>query len=286
MKSCNHVWKWVEKYKHRRCKICGLNQKGYTLYSKNNLMIPARIAIALQDNGWILRNEIVWKKSNNMPSSVKDRLTNTWEPVFHFVKNKHYYYDLDSIREPFSTATFTRAKRNFNSSKSSKYAGFPSSNQTSFSENLLKGNLKGKNPGDTYNGKMTENAESLGSPRARMAREGYDAESHYYNPLGKNPGDYWTVNTKPYKAAHFSTYPPLLLVKPILSSCPINGIVFDPFCGSGTTLAVAKALGRNFIGCDIVKEYIPLAEARISKVPPPFTPITKLQDALKAVEKV
>lgn len=70
---------------------------------KNRLMIPSRVAIALQDDGWILRNMNIWYKSNPMPSSVKDRLTNAWEPIFHFVKAKKYYYDLDAIREPCKT---------------------------------------------------------------------------------------------------------------------------------------------------------------------------------------
>ncbi|NVM56004.1 MAG: site-specific DNA-methyltransferase [Candidatus Helarchaeota archaeon] len=72
---------------------------------KQLALIPSRVAIALLCDGWILRNDICWYKPNAMPSSVKDRLTNHWEHIFHFVKQRRYYYDLDAIREPHKTAS-------------------------------------------------------------------------------------------------------------------------------------------------------------------------------------
>jgi DNA modification methylase len=94
---------------------------------------------------------------------------------------------------------------------------------------------------------------------------------HGGHPLGANPGDFWTINTKPFKAAHFAVFPEQLCVRPILSSCPPEGTVFDPMCGSGTTLVVAKRLGRHFIGIDVNPAYCEMAQRRLATVPPPLT---------------
>src|SRR5690606_16674900 len=67
---------------------------------KDLLGIPWRVAFALQDDGWILRNAIVWDKPNAMPESVTDRLSTTYELVFLFAKSRRYHFDLDAIREP------------------------------------------------------------------------------------------------------------------------------------------------------------------------------------------
>jgi len=74
------------------------------LKNKQLCLVPYRVAMALQDSGWILRNTVVWFKPNAMPSSVSDRLTNRWEPVFLFSKSEDYYFNLDSIRVPPKTS--------------------------------------------------------------------------------------------------------------------------------------------------------------------------------------
>ncbi|MCP8318001.1 MAG: site-specific DNA-methyltransferase [archaeon] len=252
-------------------KYGGHKAKG--LPAKCLIGIPWRVALALTRKGLILRNDIIWHKPNALPSSVKDRLTNTYEHIFHFVKSRKYYYNLNAIRIPHKT------------------------------------DLRGKHPGDVYEGKLSINAELFSSPRARLAREGYETDSHYYHPkgknpgdiietlterqknlikffkqkgsggnpghgiegstlgsthsLGKNPGDFWLINTKPFKGAHFSVYPEELCVTPILSSSRLGDIVLDPFIGSGTTAVVAKKLGRHYLGCDINPEYVRMAEKRI-----------------------
>jgi len=82
---------------------------------------------------------------------------------------------------------------------------------------------------------------------------------------GRNRRSVWTVTTKPYKGAHFATYPPDLIRPCILSGAPENGIVLDPFCGSGTTGQVCVEEGRSFIGIELNHEYVELAEERIDK---------------------
>jgi len=121
------------------------------------------------------------------------------------------------------------------------------------------GHPKGKNPGDII---KTKNAQEafLGHPPTNYYRMG-EAEK------GKNPGDFWSVNTKPFKGAHFAVYCEEICVKPILSSCPPDGVVLDPMAGSGTTCVVAKKLGKKYIGIELNSEYVTIAKKRLSKIP-------------------
>ncbi|MEM3403751.1 MAG: site-specific DNA-methyltransferase [Nitrososphaeria archaeon] len=183
--------------------------------------VPWRVAFALIDDGWILRNCLVWFKPNHMPSSVKDRYSNTYEFIFFFVKNRKYYFNLDAIREPHTSIKDLGRKRT--DQIHSKYYGIRPS--------------------------------------------GYLVQ----HPKGKNPGDCWSIPTKPFKETHFAVMPEDICVKPILSSCPENGIVLDPFCGSGTTCVVAKKLSRNYIGIDINQRYCEIARQRLAQVPEKLT---------------
>jgi len=80
---------------------------------------------------------------------------------------------------------------------------------------------------------------------------------------GKNPGDFWIINTRGFKGAHFAVYPEELLRRPILASSRIGDLILDPFIGSGTTAVVAKQIGRRFLGCDINPEYVKMVEHRV-----------------------
>jgi len=258
------------------------------LQPKQKMLIPERVAIALQEDGWILRNDIIWYKPNHMPSSVKDRLTSSYEHVFFFVKSRKYYFDLDSIREPHKT-------------------------------------------------KPTYKVVGKKDSKVQQSKGGISPQ----HPKGKNPGDMWTINTKPFKGAHFAVFPTTLIEKIIKCAGPkevcsncgkareritetINpskpfeeemkkeaeekgytehaasrtithlhamgkdwkketktvgwtkcncgaefkgGIVLDTFIGSGTTGVVAKQLGLNFIGIELNPEYCKIASKRIGNVP-------------------
>jgi len=145
---------------------------------------------------------------------------------------------------------------------------------------------KGKNPGDVLNLTTDEISRLYGynpddicptcgrSYRRHVSRgldrKGVGGGHRVFIPCdtkGRNPGDFWTISTKPFKGAHFAVYPEAICVNPILSSCPQNGTILDPMCGSGTTLVVAKRLGRNYIGIDINAEYVEMAKKRLSKIP-------------------
>jgi len=193
-----------------------------SLKPKDLVMIPNRIAIALQDDGWWIRSEIIWHKPNPMPESTKDRPTSCHEKIWLITKSKKYYYDADSIREPVAQGTITR-----------------------LSEKNLK-NQKGSTRG---NGGMKSNGNM--KPVGNMET--------------KNKRNVWTVTTKPCKEAHFATFPKDLIEPCIKAGCPENGIVFDPFGGSGTTGIVAKSLNRKAILSELNPEYIEIAKVRINK---------------------
>jgi site-specific DNA-methyltransferase (cytosine-N4-specific) len=267
--------------------------------------IPWRVAFALIDDGWILRNDIIWHKPNAMPSSVKDRLTQTYEHIFHFVKRRKYYYDLDAIREPHkwvdkegrrigsnqfgkgpfkhkSNPLFRKGKNPGDVISLTKHdvavRRFPTVNRQGglgYTDPLhvKPYHPKGKNPGDVVKSRKEDvfdgedkNPQPFGRSHfgiGSVISDRYKNCEVRGNPKGKNPGDFWSITTKPFKGAHFAVYPETICVRPILSSCPENGIVLDPMCGSGTTCLAAKKLGRRFIGIDINREYVKLAKSRL-----------------------
>jgi len=189
---------------HSLNRIDGLKKyeghKDKTIPAKCLLGIPWRVALSLIDDKWILRNDIIWHKPNGMPASVKDRLTNTYEHVFHFVKSKKYYYNLDAIRVPHKFVTIERVKRYIKNKERydpSKHKTDPLGMHqppTKVLENSAKKGLNplGKNPGDVV---LTERASKLidffkrkrsgGNPGHGI--EGSTLGSGH--PLGKNPGD-------------------------------------------------------------------------------------------------
>jgi DNA modification methylase len=205
---------------------------------KQLALIPSRIAIALQEDGWILRNDICWHKPNGLPSSVKDRLTNRWEHIFHFVKQRKYYYNLDAIREPLKLSTIKRLRHRV---KLLERTGKTMTSRSKYFET----------DGNKYGSYGLVTGRSLKS---------------VLNLRGKNPGDIWNITVKPLSVPHFAVYPEEVCFRPIKSSCPPGGIVFDPFAGSGTTLVVAKKLGRRFIGCDLNPDYVKLANERLGGI--------------------
>ncbi len=79
--------------------------------NKQLCLVPYRVALALQEDGWWVRNVACWQKPNAMPSSVRDRLTSVWEPIFLLAKSERYYFDLDAIRVPHETDDQVERKR-------------------------------------------------------------------------------------------------------------------------------------------------------------------------------
>jgi len=226
---------------------------------KSLLLAPERLVRGLLEDGWIVRNRVAWVKSVPLPSPVTDRLTSGWEYVFHLVRQRDYFYDLDAIRIPLVT----------------------------------------RRPSRTLSKTPPAALGSLVNHRAgldRLAREGRAG-----HPLGRNPTDVWTLPPGRHVGGHFATFPEGLVRRPILASAPVKvctscgrpwrrskrrvtflagtpqtrplvpcgcgaptrpGLVLDPFAGSGTTLKVARDLGRDALGIELHPGFAALARER------------------------
>lgn len=211
---------------------------------KDLIGIPWMLAFALRADGWYLRSDIIWAKTNPMPESVRDRCTKSHEYIFFLTKRPKYYFDgkaieEDSVSKDKRPSAMQRARENDYSTKDRVHP-----------EAYLK-----KVP--RYGGKKyTENPDQFYRTKSGHA---YD-----YRPKRKKR-DVWTVSTQPFKGAHFATFPPKLIEPCILAGCPENGIVLDPFAGSGTTGVVAIQNGRDFVGIELNPEYSQMIEQRISE---------------------
>lgn len=192
------------------------------LPGKNLIGIPWRVAFALQDDGWILRSDIIWAKPNPMPESVTDRPTKAHEYVFLLSKQPRYYYDADAIAEPLS---------------------------------------REYKPGGNHGGLARRASWKHVVIGNQSQGENVDLSSRD----SRNKRSVWTVQSEPNGIAHFATFPTKLITPMILAGAPIGGVVLDPFAGSGTTLLVARKLGRVGIGCDLNPEYVKLANGRLSE---------------------
>ena len=213
--------------------------------SKNLVGIPWMLAFALRDDGWYLRDDIIWAKPNPMPESVRDRCTKSYEHILMLSKSPRYYFDEEAISEPTADSTVKRLSQNIEDQSGSSRA-----------YGKTNGPMKACPP--RYGGKKYTAAPDTFS-RTKSGNM-YD-----YRPR-RNKRNVWTVSTKPYKGAHFATFPPDLIEPCILAGSHEGGIVLDPFVGSGTTAAVAKKNHRDYIGIEINPDYEPLIEARISEV--------------------
>lgn len=275
------------------------------LKPKDLMLIPERLAIALQADGWWVRSRIAWAKKAPMPESTRDRPSSAWEHIWLLTKAARYYYDADAVREPMSPATAERDKHGFNGA--------------------FKGQFKG-------------------TPGEERWQDGRPIEQpSFYNPAGRNLRNFWLLGPSAFPAAHFATFPPEIPRRAILAGtsergcCPACGapwvrvtelspeyvalktsrrgtegyesrgleagnrfgsetpgitkqvqttgwrqsctcppaepvpcVVLDPFVGSGTTAMVARQLVRRAVGIDLNPDYLALAIKRVQSVEPGF----------------
>jgi DNA modification methylase len=214
-----------------------------TIKPKDLVGIPWFVALALRADGWWLRQDIIWAKPNPMPESVTDRCTKAHEYIFLLSKSARYWYDADAVKEPPCPSSIAR---------------------------LLQPNLENQKgslrvPGKT-NGPMRACFGGRHKAKCYQSRKysGREDEGNYIKN-GVNLRSVWTITTKPFKEAHFATFPPEIPERCIKAGCPVGGVVLDPFAGAGTTGMVAKQLGRDFIGIELNPEYCRMAENRIAK---------------------
>ena len=310
------------------------------LKEKDLIGIPWMFAFAMRNDGWYLRQDIIWHKPNPMPESVRDRCTKAHEYIFLFSKNKKYYYNNEAIKEPAKdwgtrdrskgkyhnkgtglqphsglTKSYpTKNKRSVWTSKHGKYvteeneATHRQGIHANRGQNLIE--VRSKLPKQKEfveflrsktNAKVL--AENTDIPLTKIEHwfrfdnsgfayptiedwkkvrehiDDYDVmdEGLTYFDLKtdevavsdkKNKRSVWSITNKPYKGAHFATYPPDLIEPCILAGSEKGDIILDPFMGSGTTAMVAKSLGRDYIGCELHEDYGNLIQKRVQEYKP------------------
>lgn len=228
----------------RRAPPMGLKQK--------DLMgIPWRLAFALQDDGWYLRQDIIWHKPNPMPESTRDRCTKSHEYVFLLSKSPRYYYDQNAIKEPVAASSIVRLAQDLEQQRGSERV-LDKSN----------GPMKAVRPRrDSFRRNDSKREQAI--PGQSLGTHRSDREESTYPLDTRNKRSVWSVPTVGFKGAHFATFPPDLIRPCILAGAPRGGVVLDPFGGAGTTSLVSMQEGRKSIICELNPEYAALARARI-----------------------
>lgn len=240
----------------------GRGKKATGLKPKDLIGIPWRLAFALQDAGWYLRQDIIWSKPNPMPESVKDRCTKAHEYIFLLTKQPRYFFDHESIKE---TSLWPDGPNSPDSITSPYVQGFarrasmvderarpPNSRPHKGIGSCIgaKGNARGFRGGSYVDGE----------PGKRQAVGNQENET-----ASRNKRSVWTMATVPFPDAHFATFPPELPELCIKAGCPASGTVLDPFGGAGTTGVVADRLGRNAVLIELNPEYAKIGKRRISR---------------------
>lgn len=190
------------------------------LPDKNLIGIPWRVAFALQDDGWVIRQEVIWAKRNCMPEAVTDRPSRSHETVFLLTKKPRYWYDADAIREESDPEQQAHNER-----YAKVYAA------------------------------QSDRAKTTGQPGNQNSA---GVHSRPGKP-GRNARSVWTISSQPFAGAHFATMPPALAERCVLAGCKPGGTVLDPFSGSGTTGLAAAKHGRRYIGIDLNADYLDLS---------------------------
>ena len=310
------------------------------LKEKDLIGIPWMFAFAMRNDGWYLRQDIIWHKPNPMPESVRDRCTKAHEYIFLFSKNKKYFYNNEAIKEPakdWGTRDRTKGKYHNKGTGLQPHSGltksYPTKNKRSVWTSKHGKYVTEENEAKHRQGIHANRGENLIEVRTKLPTQKdfvefirsktkakilaehtdipltkiehwfrFDESGFSYPSIEdwkkvrehiddyeimdegltyyelktdevvvsdtKNKRSVWSVTNKPYREAHFATYPPDLIEPCILAGSEVGDIVLDPFMGSGTTAMVAKSLGRDYIGCELHEDYGNLIKKRVEEYRP------------------
>ncbi len=247
---------------------------GDSYHHKRLLGIPWRIVFEMTDKqGWILRNSVIWHKIKGSPDNSPDKLRNIHEAVFHFVKQPNgYYYNIDAIRtKPREAKVVNGAIVSATGVSGVRYkrqielATDLTEQEKSNAINALNTMLMKVKKGEVSDFRMIirgrqrtthSDAENLSGRAKELKEKGFYFLC--YHPNGTKPSDVWEIipEDTQNRKEHYAAYPADLCKIPILATCPPNGTVIDPFCGTGTTLVVAQSFHRKSIGIDISQDYL------------------------------
>lgn len=254
---------------------------GDSYQDKGLLMVPQRVAIRLTDEvGFTLRNQVVWNKLKGAPDNAKDKLRTLWEPVFFFTKEpKGYYYDVDAVRKnPRKAKSVKRGAV----VSATGVSGVRYRRKIELSTDLT--DVEKKRAYEALDD-MLHRVEIGEVPDFRMVIRGATRATHgnstklsgrakelaekgfyflKYSNKGAKLSDVWDIIPEDTQGRkfHYAPYPEDLVKNPIALTCPVGGVVLDPFVGTGTTCKVARDMGRRSIGIDLAGEYLEIAEGR------------------------
>lgn len=224
--------------------------KGH-LKPKDLVGIPWRVALALQADGWTLRSDIVWGKKNPMPESVTDRPTKAHEYIFLLTKSKRYFYDVDAVREELNGKTgYNPTGRNKRTVWTIATTPYPGAHFATWPPNLVETMIKA---GSSEHGVCPH----CGAPWRRVINK-----IGHSMPVEERHGRIGHNGQPPQISGNYWDGPVTQATDIWIQSCtcpvhdPTPAIVLDPFVGSGTTLMVARQLGRSAIGLDISFPYL------------------------------
>ncbi|WP_054989945.1 DNA-methyltransferase [Pseudomonas coronafaciens] len=235
-------------------------------YKPKDLMgMPWRLAFALQDDGWYLRQDIIWHKPNPMPESTRDRCTKAHEYLFLLSKSRRYHCDMQAIREPAAygpTPSGVGFGHGFDVVSKPRVT-VPTGWDTSTGEGghgaFHKDGAERKRR-DSFKREDSKREQAIPGQSKGTHRPDRDESTH--DTATRNKRSVWTVATHAFKEAHFATFPPDLIRPCILAGAPRGGVVLDPFGGAGTTSLVSMQEGRRSIICELNPGYAALARAR------------------------
>lgn len=267
---------------------------GDSYHNKQLLGIPWRVALKMMDDGWILRNDVIWYKHKGGLCASKDRFGSVYEDFFFFVKSNKYYFDSDSIRaKPRDTKIQNGAVVSATGVSGIRYKR-QIELSTSLSEEEKDNALTALNSvlRRIQNGEISDfrmvirnqqrtthsDSEKLSGRAKELREKGF--YFLFYNPNGTMPNDVWDIipEDTQKRSEHYAPYPEELCIFPIKATCPIGGIVLDPFSGTGTTAKVAYELDRKSIGIDMSDLYNNLAKKRICRKSKNSSPIQYVLD--------
>ena len=225
------------------------------LPAKNLFGVPWRLAFALQDDGWILRSDIIWAKPNPMPESVRDRPTRAHEYVFLLAKRPKYKYDADAIKTPLAESTIKETKEGYTGKATKDFESAKAQDASATKTRIIE-NLRKKQ-------------DQLGHRRYTGFNDRWDNEGGQARVIAKagaNRRSVWQITPQPFRGAHFAVFPEALVELCVKAGSAPGDLVLDPFAGSGTTGVVCKKLDRKFLGIDLNPEFAAMAEKRIGAV--------------------
>jgi DNA modification methylase len=252
---------------------------GDTYRDKNLVGIPWRVAFRLQEEGWLLRNAVVWDKVKGNPDNAKDKLRNLHEFVFHFVRAKQYFYDADAIRNPPMPPKVVNGRivtptgvSGINYRRQIERNGSLTLSEKAAALKALEDALNKVRHGELSDFRMIirgqqrtthSDSEAVSGRASEINKRGYCILP--YHPKGSKPGDVWHIIPEDdwRTDTHAAVFPQDLCRIPVLATCPENGVFLDPFVGTGTALTVAIATGRRAVGIDMSRDYLDVAQRRL-----------------------